>query len=252
VEKIRDEINKTQVVMLAGGKGKRMGMSNIPKALIEINGVSLIERQINILKNCGFNDFKILLGHQGKKVKKHLSKKKLGVCINYCYDPPVENVGKGKAIKNAILRKVIDEKHRSLVVLPDDVILDKTIPLRLLSVHLAAVERFKVLATILLAYGVTFPYGIAEIDTEGRVYRFIEKPLLPLKTNVGFYCVEPDVYNVVCELIDIENKAAIEFEPVVLKYLAHWEKLYGFVVPGDVWIPINTLKDLEYARSKIL
>jgi L-glutamine-phosphate cytidylyltransferase len=58
-------------IILAAGLGSRLGMfgENTPKGMITISGKTLLERQIEILHNCGINDITIVTGHNSKLIK---------------------------------------------------------------------------------------------------------------------------------------------------------------------------------------
>ena len=57
-----------KVVIMAGGKGTRISSvaSDIPKPMIKIEGVPVLEREIECLKNQGFDDIIITVSHLGK------------------------------------------------------------------------------------------------------------------------------------------------------------------------------------------
>ena len=54
-----------KVVIMAGGKGTRIQdiTSDIPKPMIPINGVPVLEREIAALRNQGFTDLILSLIH---------------------------------------------------------------------------------------------------------------------------------------------------------------------------------------------
>ncbi|MBR2023490.1 MAG: nucleotidyltransferase family protein, partial [Clostridia bacterium] len=56
-----------KVVILAGGKGTRIASvaSDIPKPMIKIEGVPVLEREIACLKEQGFTDILLTVGHLG-------------------------------------------------------------------------------------------------------------------------------------------------------------------------------------------
>ena len=58
-----------QAVIIAGGKGTRLGLKNIPKPMVEIAGKPLIEHQIELAKRYGIKDFFILSGHIAYVIK---------------------------------------------------------------------------------------------------------------------------------------------------------------------------------------
>lgn len=54
-----------KVVIMAGGKGTRISSvaSDIPKPMIKIEDVPVLEREIECLKNQGFDDIIITVSH---------------------------------------------------------------------------------------------------------------------------------------------------------------------------------------------
>lgn len=59
-----------QAVILAGGKGTRLRerLGNLPKPLIDLCGIPLLERQILLLKRYGFNNVLILVNYQAQRI----------------------------------------------------------------------------------------------------------------------------------------------------------------------------------------
>jgi len=255
IQELKNQISKTQVIMLVGGKGKRLGYPDIPKALIKVAGKTLIEREIELYRNCGFRKFKLLIGHLGEKIVEYIGDgSKFGVEVEYSEDPKVAKVGKGKALKHAIEVGVIDTKSRGIITFPDDLKLDKFLPIKLLAHHLYGVEKFNVWATTLLVTSTTYPYGVAKVNPDGIVEEFVEKPKISMYTHVGVCVVEPEVYKLIVEMIDINSPRSIEYEAVILPKLASERKLFSMTIPGDdrsIWIPINTRKELEIAEEKL-
>ena len=60
-----------QAVILAGGKGERLGglTENIPKPMIEIGGKPILWHIMKIYNHYGFNEFIICLGYKGNIIK---------------------------------------------------------------------------------------------------------------------------------------------------------------------------------------
>ncbi len=253
IKRLEEEIAQTQVIMLVGGLGKRLGMPEIPKALVKVGGKTLIEREIELYRNCGFKDFKLLIGHRGNMIKEYIGDgSKFNVQVKYSEDPKVEKVGKGKALKHAIETGVIDVNRRGIITFPDDLKLDKYLPIKLLAHHLYGVEWLNIWATVLLISSTTYPYGVARVDSSGLILEFIEKPKISMPTHVGVSIIEPEVYRVIIDTVDINDPKPVEYESAVLPRLAKEGKLYSMTIPGDdrsIWIPINTRKELEIAEE---
>jgi len=185
------------------------------------------------------------------EVAQHVLTQNYGVKPKVCFDPPIPKVGKGKALKHAISAYAFDISRRILIAFPDDLFLDKYLPIRFLSSHLDARRRLGVWASTAVTTAVRSQFGIVDVDFRGLATVFTEKALVPLCSSVGLYIFEPEVLRLIDELIDIERDEPIEFENTILPRLAEEEKLHAFIVPSGVWIPINTLKDLEEAEKLI-
>ena len=71
-------------MILAAGFGKRMQplTLNKPKPLLEINNISLLERAINLLINCGVMEISINVHYLPDQIKTFINKKKFNVQIN--------------------------------------------------------------------------------------------------------------------------------------------------------------------------
>ena len=56
-----------KVVIMAGGKGTRISSvaSDIPKPMIKIEGIPVLEREIKCLKDQGFDDIIMTVSHLG-------------------------------------------------------------------------------------------------------------------------------------------------------------------------------------------
>ena len=247
IRNLEKEIENIQVIIPAGGRAKRMGNIGKPKPLLEINGKPLLHYTLKWLKNCGFRDFRFLLGYKYEEIMEYLDTYcKHEFNISYSVEP--ENIkGKGKALKYALINNKIDKNKRALICFPDDIYLDKNLPIELLIRHLYGVRTHNTLATVVFVSGTVYPYGIGEINSDQLVSKFVEKPFIEKHTSTGLYLIEPEVFKIIEEKIDLDSHESIEFEQTVLPYLAEKKKVFSVVVPSSVWLPVNTLKELEIA-----
>ena len=71
-------------MVLAAGLGKRMKplTLKIPKPLLEINNISLLERAINLLINSGVEEISINVHHLPEQIEKFIREKKFKVEVN--------------------------------------------------------------------------------------------------------------------------------------------------------------------------
>ena len=59
-------------IILAAGKGSRLNgtAGESPKCLVEVGGVSLIERQISLLRDNGVDDIAVVIGCEADRVRR--------------------------------------------------------------------------------------------------------------------------------------------------------------------------------------
>ena len=69
-------------LILAAGKGTRLGLNDSPKCLIEFGTSSLIEYQIKCLNELGIKNIHIITGYFPEKIKS-----KIGDLANYIHNP---------------------------------------------------------------------------------------------------------------------------------------------------------------------
>ena len=251
ITELSEQAKQTQVVVMAGGEGKRMGFINVPKPLIELNGETLLARCIRYMARNGFEEF-IVLTRFPDVVREAEKLKEEGYNIRCSMDPPLKRVGKGKALKHALETGSVDPDRRVFIVFPDDLFLDESLPLRVLSSHLEAVNRLEVWGSVAVTAGLQLPYGYVEIDSLSLATSFKEKPILPIHASTGLYIFEPQALRLLQETVDMNTDEAVEFENVLLPRLAEKAKLHAFIVPRDAWLPVNTLKELEEATKTLI
>lgn len=98
----RDLMSQQQVVVLMGGKGTRLGLKDIPKALANVNGIPFFDYQLKILKRWGFRKFLFLVGYQAEKIMNYYKDgSSRGIEIEYSSDEANPR-GTGGALAQAI------------------------------------------------------------------------------------------------------------------------------------------------------
>lgn len=235
-----------QAVIFAGGKGKRLGV-DVPKCMVDLHGKKLIDICMENLISNDIKEYTFLLGYKHELVRSHLTRYN-NIKARYSIDKDANvSWGKGKAMKYALMNHSIDRTKRALITFPDDLILDSFVYKRLIESHLEAVNRYGVLATVMLVSGTRYPYGTAKLNRNNLISEFEEKPFIEIPTNIGIYIFEPQVYNLAMQEIDLDYPGALELENTIMPILAKEQKLNGFLIDAKKWLPINTKKDYENA-----
>ncbi len=211
-----------KAIILAGGRGTRLKpvTDYVPKPLVPINNIPIIELQIRYLKRFGIKEFIICTGYKTEQIENFFkAKNNLGVKINYSIEKTA--LGTGGAIKKAA--KLIKEK--SFLVINGDVITN--IDIRKLQSKLNSIAIIPLKTR----------YGIVEV-ADDKIVQFKEKKdINDLWMNAGIYHLSKLI------LKDLPQKGQIE-NTVFPKY-AKAKKLFNIKFKGVIWYSIDSFKDLE-------
>jgi NDP-sugar pyrophosphorylase family protein len=242
---LKREADRTQVVIFAGGLGRRMGIE-FPKALLQAGGRTMLDRCIDLHADAGFRRFVLILGHKSEEIVQHMGKHaREDIAWSFAVSPDV-TMGRAVSFKHAIESGAIDPTRRSILVYPDDIFTDEELPAKVLLAHVSARRSAGTLGTIVLTKGLRWPYGVAEVGQDGIVSGFVEKPPTDYPTSVGMYVVEPEVNDL---LTSAEYTRPVELEQTIIPQLSASRQLYGFFIPNETWLPVNTPKELDHAQK---
>lgn len=176
-----------KVVILAGGKGTRLGLTDRPKPMVPVSGTPLLERQVVMARDCGFNDFVFLTGHLAEVIEAHFGDgAALGVSITHVRE--AEPLGTSGAARDA--KELLTEPF---IVLYGDTLIDVDLA------HMAAVHWQSGGVGTIFAHPNDHPYDsdILDVDADGRVLRLMAKPhapdlLLPNLVSAALYVLDPE------------------------------------------------------------
>lgn len=155
-----------KAVILAGGKGTRLGLKDRPKPMVLIDDRSLLQIQIEWLKREGIEKIFLLLNYLPDIVMSELGNgEKLGIEIEYI----IEKIPLGTAGALAQLKGLISEEF---FVIYGDLLCD-------LDLEKLAGFHFRNQADLtLVTHPNDHPYDsdLLELDPQGKVTKFFSKP----------------------------------------------------------------------------
>jgi len=202
------------VIILAGGKGTRMG-GEVPKPLTLVNGKTIIDHQLEYLSTFPCIEGIILsLGHGAQEIQEYIRGRY--PTTNILFSVEDRPLGTGGGLKLAIQKA---QSARVLVFNGDDV---TNIPIDTLESeqdHLICVVHPRL------------PFGRV-IDQNGYAM-FEERPILPDWISCGWYCFNRD------ELLEaLPDEGSLEYDvfpKIKLRIYQH----------EGMWRPLNSKKDIQ-------
>lgn len=218
-----------KAVILCGGRGTRLGEHgrNVPKALIKIGGKPIIWHLLSIFSHYGVNDFVLCLGYLGDEIKGYFAENTNGWNIEFVDTGLDTNTG-GRLKRVARFLKDSD----SFFVTYGDGLADVDIS-KLRSFHAGHGK----VATVTTVHPFS-PFGLVDLDSDGTIRRFREKPLLDDWINGGFFVFDHAIFD------QLTDDCVLEREP--FEILSGQGEMMAYRHEG-FWKCMDTYKDnLEF------
>ena len=216
-----------QALILCGGKGERLKpiTKKIPKPLAEINNKPLLGHQINYLKNQGINKFILATGYKAELIEEYILSNYSNLNIEISNSGDVD-----------IMQRIINCKNyldNNFLVCYGDTLanIDINMLFKFHSKHVSS-------ATV-TSYQIQSQFGTLNIDKNGEVIKFLEKPLLDVWINIGFFMLNK-------KLIEKAPNTFVDF----IENLVKNKMLFSYKHRG-IHITVNTLTELEQAEKNI-
>lgn len=235
-----------QALILAGGKGTRLRPLTVytPKPIVPVVNRPFLLYQIDILREAGVTDITLSLSYQPDKIEHVLGNgSDFGVNLRYITEP--SPMGTGGAYKFAA-----DALGETTIVFNGDILTNLDVS------EVIEFHRSKNAAATLTLVPVddVSRFGVSEVDEEGRILRFVEKPqgdeLTSLKTNTinaGVYILEPSIL----ELIAKDANRSFEYD-VFPDILSRELPFFGYVMTDKYWQDIGTPENYLQAHHDFL
>ena len=232
-----------QAFILAACLGTRLKplTSSLPKALVEINGVSLLEHNINKLISYGCKHIVVNVHHFAELIIEHIANKNYNADIFISYETN-KLLDTGGALLNA--KNYFDFSKDILVHNVD--ILSKIDFLDLYNDH----NLRNNLATLAVSQRQTSRYLLFDKDnklcgwentkTNEKIISNNSSELIPFGFS-GIQIIKP-------ELIDlIENEGSFPIIPEYLKLSTSYP-IYSYIHSQDIWVDVGKIEAIEKAQ----
>ena len=226
-----------KVVIMAGGRGTRIAelFPDIPKPLIPVDGMPILEREIRSLASQGFKDIILTVGYLADKIIDYFADgSQLGVKIDYFVEEtPLGNAGALFQLKEEI-------GDEPFFLLNADAAFDVDFN-RMLDFH----KKHGGLVT-LFTHPNSHPYdsGLIIADKEGNVEKWLSKEderpqWYTNRVNAGLHVIDPKVLERSLKNLEIDPstgdpKGKVDLDRQILKPLCGTGKMFCYDSPEYV------------------
>lgn len=226
------EPQKTPVLILAGGKGTRLPVSEQgkPKCLVEIAGKPLLAWQFEHLRQQGFYDITLSLGYKAEMVIEWL-RTSGNTEVKYVVEKEPRGTGGG-------LKLALGDRRTPFLALNVDDLAD--VDYRLMIRH-ALGSKYHVIAGARMSDASAF--GTLECSSDKKICEFKEKQQggRAAMVSIGHYYLQGDVFSGTPDAFSIERD--------LFPTCAQEGSLVLYEHTGGYWLPTNTDEQLRAARD---
>jgi glucose-1-phosphate cytidylyltransferase len=216
-----------KTVILCGGRGTRLGEhgTSVPKALLEIGGRPILWHILKLYSHYDLRDFILCLGHLGEKISRYFGPQaEENNWRLVMSDTGIETNTGGRLNK---VRHYLDDEDVFCVTYGDG----------LADIDLKTLIEFHVehgRTATLVAVKPRSNFGLLEVEQDGTVIEFHEKPPMENWVNGGFFVFNRKIFDY------LDDNSILEREP--FECLARKRQLIAYRHVG-FWKCLDTYKD---------
>jgi mannose-1-phosphate guanylyltransferase len=168
---------------------------------------------------------------------------RFGVRISYVQDDSSLK-GTAGSVLNAYRKGAVNEKNTLLVYYGD--ILTNLNVKKLVQQH----QDRRAFVTVALAKGFTVKVGLADLDEEGKILGFVEKPKVDKPVSIGILVFDGETLQFIEKLRKIKKK--LDLMRDVIPHLIGLDKsVYGYI-SDDFWYDVGSTEAYEKLNQKLV
>lgn len=178
------------VVIMAGGLGTRLYPYTkiLPKPLIPIGDIPIVERIINRFKGFGCNEYYLTVNYKKNMIKAYFEEVVKNYNIYYIEeDKPLGTGGSLYFLKDKI--------KSTFFVSNCDILIDSDYE----AMYDYHKENKNFITMVCAVKNMVIPYGVVNLNNEGNIQSMVEKPEYSFLTNTGMYIIEPEALQLIKE-----------------------------------------------------
>lgn len=231
-----ERVNETPIVIMAGGKGSRLYPYTkiIPKPLIPIGDIPIVERIMKKFSNYGYHRFFLTICYKKEMIKAYFSEQTMYSPYFIEEDKPLGTAG--------ALRLLDIPKDKSFFVSNCDVIVDINY-LDLMSFHK---ENNNKITIVTAMKSFEIPYGVVELGQHGSVKEIEEKPCYELLVNTGCYVLNEEVRKY------IPKNQYFDMTDFIQLLRQNNERIGAYPIMGSNWLDMGEFREMKNMMERLI
>lgn len=231
-----DVLKDVPIVIMAGGKGTRLYPYTkiLPKPLIPIGEIPILERILNCFFDYGAREFYITVNYKKEMIKSYFRELNAPYTIHF--------VEETKPLGTAGSIHLIETKFSKPVIVTNcDVLIEADFQ-KLLEHHLHSQNEMTIVSSL---KNTVIPYGVLHFGQEGVVSSMEEKPQLPYFINTGMYIVNPK------HLEKIPSNTVYHMPQLAEQLIAEDLRVGVYPISEDSFLDMGQFEEMKKMEEKL-
>lgn len=227
---------KIPVVIMAGGLGTRLYPYTkvLPKPLIPIGDLPIVEHIINRFNKFGVNDFHLVVNHKKNMIKAYFNEIEKTYNVDYADEDIPLGTGGGLSLLKGKL-------NSTFILTNCDILIEEDYE----KIYQFHKKERNIITMVCSLKNVKIPYGVIEINDAGEIIEMKEKPEFTFFTNTGMYIVEPEVIQ------ELDENTSIGFPDIIENHQLNGKKVGIFPIGESTWLDMGQIDEMEKMRVRL-
>ncbi|MBR4085166.1 MAG: nucleotidyltransferase family protein [Lachnospiraceae bacterium] len=234
--KNNESLKEIPVIVMAGGKGTRLYPFTkiLPKPLIPIGDIPILERIFNRFCYFGTNTFYLIVNYKKDMIRSYFNDLNPEYSIKY--------IEEEKALGTAGGLRLIDDDLEGPVIITNCDILIEADYGKIIDYHRESHNDLTIVSSL---KNVTIPYGVLKSEEHGRVVSLEEKPTLSYFINTGMYVINAE------HLKKIPNDTVYHMTNLVNELMKERLRVGMYPISENSYLDMGQLEEMKRMEEQL-
>jgi len=235
-KKTQKELQQVPVIIMAGGKGTRLYPYTkvLPKPLIPIGDIPIIERIIDKYHQYGVNNFIMTVNYRKNMIKSYFAELETDYRIEY--------VEEDKPLGTAGSLTLVERKFTEPIFVANCDVLIQADYVDMYEFHKKSGNAITIVTAM---KNDVIPYGVIHTKENGVIEKLIEKPTHSYLVNTGMYIINPDMISL------IPNDTFFHMTHLTEKAMEQELKVGMYPVSEDSFLDMGQFEEMKRMEEKL-
>ena len=241
-------MNQVKGLILCGGLGVRLRPITyyFQKTMVPVgtNQKPMLEYVVQLLRFHGIVDLAFMVDYKAEQIMNYFDNgSRFNVKISHVHDNPRLKGTVGSVI-NAYNQGIVN-RDNTLLVYYGDILTNMNLK-RLLQYH----EAKQASATVALSTSFSIRVGLADLNKDGKIRGFVEKPKIEKPVSVGILVLAGDTIKDMKKMKKTEKKSDL-MKNLIPHLIENGKQVYGYL-SDSFWYDVGSTEAYEKLKPKLV